>query len=383
MKARHLLTLFALVPLAQAELPADENAPLTQDQAARAIQHTYESLVAAERAQRQAELDEKSITHGDHTMRWLERTFGPEDPPPGGRSLYISLHGGGSAPPRVNDQQWQNQIRLYEPEEGIYIAPRAPTDTWNLWHEPHIDALFARLIENMIALRHVNPDKVYLMGYSAGGDGVWQLAPRMADRFAAAAMMAGHPNDASLLGLRNLPFAIFMGENDAAFNRNTVAAEKSEKLAALQNADPQGYTHLSRIYPGIGHWMQLKCAESLPWMAAFTRNPWPQKIVWHQSGVVHRRFYWLRVPEGTAQPGTTLTATIDDRTIHLEGPVPAGTQLLLSDALLDLDAPVHIRINNEPPVAHQPVRTLATIRAALTERLDPAATPTATITLDR
>ena len=53
----------------------------------------------------------------------------------------------------------------------------------------------------MIMLYEVDPNKVYLMGYSAGGDGVYQLAPRMADRFAAAAMMAGHPNETSPLGL--------------------------------------------------------------------------------------------------------------------------------------------------------------------------------------
>ena len=43
----------------------------------------------------------------------------------------------------------------------------------------------------MIAFYGVDSDRVYLMGYSAGGDGVYQVAPRMADRFAAAAMMAG------------------------------------------------------------------------------------------------------------------------------------------------------------------------------------------------
>jgi dienelactone hydrolase len=31
------------------------------------------------------------------------------------------------------------------------------------------------------AMLDVNPNKVYVMGYSAGGDGVWRLAPRMAD----------------------------------------------------------------------------------------------------------------------------------------------------------------------------------------------------------
>ena len=44
---------------------------------------------------------------------------------------------------RVNDQQWENQKKLYTLDEGIYLAPRAPTNTWNLWHEAHIDRLFA------------------------------------------------------------------------------------------------------------------------------------------------------------------------------------------------------------------------------------------------
>jgi predicted esterase len=356
---------------------SNENAPLTKELAARAIGLTYETMRREQGEARIAELKEQSITLGDHTMRWLEKTFG--EAPAGGRSLWISMHGGGEAPERVNTQQWQNQIRLYQPEEGIYLAPRAPTDKWNLWHQEHIDPLFARLIESMVAFRGVNPNRIYLMGYSAGGDGVWQLAPRMADRFAAAAMMAGHPNEASLLGLRNLPFAIFMGENDAAHKRNIVAAEKSAELAELHKADPAGYTHLSRIYPGLGHWMELKDAEALPWMAKFTRNPWPKKIVWFQDDVVHHRFYWLRLPDGTAVKEQKITAEIDGRTIRLNGDVPAGMKILLADDLLDLDAPLEIRINGGEPISATPVRTLATIRAEMADRLDPSATPTAVV----
>ncbi len=66
------------------------------------------------------------------------------------------MHGGGGAPSEVNDQQWQNQVKLYDAPPGVgglYVAPRAPTDTWNLWHEAHIDALFSRLIEDYVALR--------------------------------------------------------------------------------------------------------------------------------------------------------------------------------------------------------------------------------------
>lgn len=35
--------------------------------------------------------------------------------------------------------------------------------------------VFARLIENMIVLHDVNPNRIYVLGYSAGGDGVYQI----------------------------------------------------------------------------------------------------------------------------------------------------------------------------------------------------------------
>jgi pimeloyl-ACP methyl ester carboxylesterase len=239
--------------------------------------------------------------------------------------------------------------------------------------------MFARLIENMVALRGVNPDKVYLMGYSAGGDGVWQVAPRMADRFAAAAMMAGHPNESRLSGLRNLPFAIFMGGEDHAVNRAKVAAEKSAEIAALHEVDPDGYVHLSRIYPGIGHWMDRKDAEALPWMAKFTRDPWPKKIVWYQDDVTHNRFYWLRLPEGAEVKGQMIKAEVDGRMIRFAGDVPKGTRVLLSDKLMDLDGPVEIVVEGRGTKSVKPVRTLAVIRDAMRERLDISCTPVAAV----
>src|SRR5690606_8247408 len=107
-------------------------------------------------------------------------------------------------------------------------------------------------------------------------DGVYQVAPRMADRFAAASMMAGHPNEASPAGLRNLPFSIHMGANDGAYDRNKKAAEWGERLAALKKDDPAGYEHWVKIYPGKGHWLNREDAAALPWMAKFTRNPLPE-----------------------------------------------------------------------------------------------------------
>ena len=344
------------------------------------LQQRYGLLAKAVAASRREEIDHHQLMGESHKLKWLEKTFG--DKPADGRSLWISLHGGGGAPAKVNDRQWQNQIKLYEPKEGIYVAPRAPTDTWNLWHQGHVDALLNRLIENYVALRDVNPNKVFLLGYSAGGDGVYQLAPRMADRFAAAAMMAGHPNEAKPLGLRNLPFAIFVGGDDSAYDRNKVARQWGDQLAALQKADPAGYPHRVTIYPGLGHWMEGRETEALAWMARHTRNPWPAKIVWHQDDVTHTRFYWLEVEAADAKQGNTIRAEVEGQTIRIITDDVRKVTLRLRDALIDLDKPITVTANGKTVYEGRVARTRWAIEQSLRQRNDDKSAATALLTVD-
>lgn len=345
------------------------NTPLT-----RADAETARKLLLAEWRQRlhkerSAELASGEITIGDQTMPIFYKTFGEK--PASGRSLFISMHGGGNAPPEVNDQQWRNQQGLYEPAEGVYVAPRAPTDTWNLWHEGHIDELFERLIEDMILVEQVDPNRVYIMGYSAGGDGVYQLAPRIADQLAAAAMMAGHPNETSPLGLRNIGFSLHMGELDGAYDRNKIAAEWRDKLADLQRADPQGYRHHVEIHPGKGHWMDHEDASALAWMSDFTRDPFPKRIVWKQDDVTHPRYYWLAVDKEHEKERTELRAEIDGQQIRLESNELVAATVRVSDEMLDLDQPVQILVGERTAFAGKIPRTIGMLAKSLAERGDP------------
>jgi hypothetical protein len=344
--------------------------PLTEDEAETARGLLWDDHAELIRETRQAESDEKAITIGDKTLRYDFTVFGTE--PPLGHSLYISLHGGGEAAPSVNDDQWENQKILYEPDEGIYLAPRAPTDTWNLWHEAHIDPLFWRLIENLTVLEGIDPNRVYVMGYSAGGDGVYQLGPRMADSWAAAAMMAGHPNEAKPDSLRNIGFTIHVGGLDTAFDRNLVAEQWGMLLDGLQAADPEGYEHEVEIHPDKPHWMDLEDAVAVPWMAEFTRNPAPRRVVWLQDDITHERFYWLAVPEDQAEGGTRVVATVEGQTISLEVDGISDLSVRLSDALVDLDQPVTVTLGAETLFTGPVSRTIGTVAKTLGERGDPA-----------
>jgi transglutaminase-like putative cysteine protease len=364
-------------PLAKQDF---SKAALTKADSAKARKLLWDEHVAVIRQDRAEEMKARVLNHGTLKMPFHYTVYGKK--PKTGRSLYISLHGGGGAPKAVNDQQWNNQKTLYKPAEGVYLAPRAPTNTWNLWHQGHIDPLFDRLIENLVVFEDVDPDRVYLMGYSAGGDGVYQVAPRMADRLAAAAMMAGHPNESTPHSLRNIGFTIHMGGRDSAYNRNKVAASWGKQLEALQKADPKGYQHLVKIYPDKGHWMDRLDAAAVPWMAKFRRNARPEKIVWRQDDVTHSRFYWLAVDDQNRKGRSTLVASRTGQTIRIESSSIKRLTIRLDDTMLNLDQPVRIEAGTLK--LHEAVvpRTLIALVNTLQERGDPRGVFAAEVTVE-
>lgn len=311
----------------------------------------------------------KAFREGSHELKFEYKIFGEK--PKNGRSLFISMHGGGNAAPRVNDQQWKNQIGLYKPAEGVYVAPRAPTNTWNLWHEEHIDTLFDKIIEAAIIFEGVNPDKVYIMGYSAGGDGVYQLAPRMADRWAAAAMMAGYPNETSPLSLRNLPFTIHVGALDGGFNRNEIAKRWAVMLDSLHQLDPGGYNHLVKVHEGRPHWMNREDTVAIPWMAAFTRNTIPEKIVWKQDDMHHESFYWLGVPPASAKTGGEVVASYKGNNINIEKNYSDTLIVYLDDRMVNLDKAIMITYQGEQVFKGKVKRSLPVIYQTIQDRKDP------------
>ncbi len=348
---------FASVPLTKKAVRVARRTLLQAH--ARRIQRQYEDLLKTRR-----------ITVDGTQMKFDYNIHGTLSE--NGRRLYLSLHGGGGTSAAVNDRQWENQKTLYEPGEGIYLAPRAPTNDWNLWHKSHIDDLFSELIEALLVLKNVNPNRVYLLGYSAGGDGVYQLAPRMADRWAAAAAMAGHPNDANPKGLRNVPFAIDVGARDDAYDRNEVAREWKSRLDQLRKADPEGYTHRVHVHKGVGHWMEGKEVESVRWLGKIIRNPHPKRVVWYQDNVLHERLYWLAVDRKDVDPGDLVIARYDNRTIQIEHCDLSSLRIRLNDRMMNLDKPVRVVHDGKTVFRGRVQRTIQTLADTLEERGDPA-----------
>ena len=105
---------------------------------------------------------------------------------------------------------------------------------------PHI------LLGEILLHVRVDPDRVYLVGHSIGGNATWALAAHRSERFAAIAPICGRGNPALAERLRDLPTWAFHGAED-----RVVPQEDSELIVtALKEAG--GVARLT-VSPGVVH----------------------------------------------------------------------------------------------------------------------------------
>jgi hypothetical protein len=106
---------------------------------------------------------------------------------------------------------------------------------------------------------------------------------------------------------------------------------------------------------------------AVPWMAQYTRNPYPARVVWVQGDVMKDAFYWLGVPLSQADKGKELVASVKDNVITIEKSDYSQVTVYLNDTLADLDKPVKIlsggKVLFEGLVARSPKTMLSTLNA--------------------
>ena len=236
---------------------------------------------------------DRAVTVGGVEYRYevyVPRDFDPERAWP----VVLALHGGGeygSDGIRPTAGAMAKAIRLH-PERfpAIVIFPQAHADGTPGWQHQGGEAALAA-VDKAIAEFHGDRSRVYLTGYSAGGNGAWHLAYHHPERFAAVVVVCGFvtefrgkqsglqypaiapasavdPYAAVAKGVASLPIWIVHGDAD----KNVSVEESRHMAAALKaiGADVR-YTEL----PGVDHqaWdPAYQNAEITRWMFAQRRR---------------------------------------------------------------------------------------------------------------
>lgn len=341
-----------------------------------------------------AMLDQKAIVVGEDTMPLhIELIWDQDTPQPdAGYPVFISMHGGGAFTEEENHEQWEIQFTRYPGVRGLYVCPHSPMDTWDQWHHQRIFDLIDALVRALMLREDVDPNRIYLNGYCSGGNGVYQLAPLMADRFAAASATKAISEGAPIENLRNLPIDLQWGEHDReTLNRPEHNRANVENLLAMQRNDPAGYA-----FRDVEHWRQGKVVNdksTMLWMSRYTRDPYPQRVVWHQDGDARpesnpprHRMYWLGVDDDYEHDGIPdiADARIEPttNTIYLTTQGYDRLTLFLSENMIDLDQPIHLVVNGRPKVTPLVDYIKASAHSEMIRRGDPAMVFHATLSID-
>jgi len=295
--------------------------------------------------------------------------------PDRGWPLFIAMHGGGGAPKEVNDSQWKHMQIYYKdhPEAGgyLYLALRAPNDTWNGFYDNYVYPLVANLVRQFRLFGAIAPTKVFTMGYSHGGYGAYASGPKMPDRFAAihASAAAATDGETTAKTLRTTPFTVMVGEKDTMYGRYERNLKFMVQVEQLRGTRSDIYPVTVTIVKGNGH-TGLPDRDKIADMYPAVRNPVPRELTWLMTDAVVQDFFWLHVP----QPGKQqeiLASCQNNRFVVTANEGVNRATILMDARLVDFDKPVDIELNGSTVTRHLKP-SLKTFCETLARRGDPA-----------
>ena len=220
--------------------------------------------------------------------------------------LVLFLHGAGE---RGNDnekqlvhggQMWLNPVNR-EKYPAFILAPQCPeTGYWAYTERPSsfapadmplevpVSPIFRTLKELLdfyLAMPQIDKDRIYVMGLSMGGMGIFDMAVRYPEIFAAAIPICGTVNPARLKAGKSVKFRIFHGDAD-----NVVTPEGSRAAYRALKAIGADVEYIE--FPGCNHgsWIRLSTILIL-WSGCLIRRKNDENIVCYRSALFRGRFF--------------------------------------------------------------------------------------------
>lgn len=301
----------------------------------------------------------------DYTLR-VPATYHPARPVP----LILSLHGAGGNGEGEYSWMWAAEAERWP---GLIACPsgQPPGGQWFPEQEEFLLAVYRDLQSSF----NIDANRVYLGGFSNGGNGTWFHAQNHPWLFAAACPRGGGNPTGQLENLLHLGVYIIHGEKDATIpcdgDRRDAARLKELKYDVVYVEVPDG-----------GHEpFHKETPKVLEFFTKHVRNPWVKKVKFSGRREGPDRIYWVEVtkPSGTARVSAEVT---EGNRIALEVGGASEICLHLSDALVDLDKPVVVTLNGAEVHSGPVPRTLEAIVTDLRATRDPSASSSARLVLE-
>jgi pimeloyl-ACP methyl ester carboxylesterase len=364
---------FTAAPAGRAKIDVDPALdPLVLQQSATVRKLAWKAYLAGHEAKQMREELASHHAHFDkYDSPYKVRAVGSM--PADGWPLVIAMHGGGGAPAEVNDSQWKVMQHYYRDQSAVegylYVAIRAPNNVWNGFYDWYSLGLTDRLIRQFISGANVDPNKVYLIGYSHGGYGAFYIGARMPDRFAAIHASAAAPTGGNVTGknLRNTPFTFMIGEHDLAYNRLSFCRAFAKYVDELRGDRRDIYPVAMEFKEGYQH-SGLPDRDKIKDLYPAIRNPMPRELSWALTNKEVDSLNWLHVPEPAA--GMEIDATCRNNALSIKSQKISELHVLLDERLVDFEKPLAIDVNGRTSTEHL-TASLRTLCESLVDRGDP------------
>ena len=246
-----------------------------------------------------------------------------------------------------------------QPNDFLVVAPfgRGDVGYLSIGEQDVLD-----VIDRLQASFRVDPDRIYLMGWSMGGLGTWRIGQFFADRFAAMAPFCGWTGTEYLANLRNLPTLIVHGDAD---NSVPAAMDRAAAEQLKQWNYPVQYDEL----PGVGHdawgaWVkETGGVRILDYFRQYRRNPWPAEVIVKTNYLRYGKSFWVRILELARPPqnGYLKASFVDATHITVVAEQVNVFSLNLTYPQLSQTAPIIVAINGTA-LTVEPAQVAATFR---------------------
>ena len=287
--------------------------------------------------------------------------------------LVISLHGGGAVLGSGKEDMATSKEMTRLPV--VLVCP----DTLDhgiaqFWRNPKNEGMLRQLIKHVQTQVAIDPDRIYLVGYSMGGIGAYYLGPRLSENFAGVAPGGGAWVGVYWSSMLNTPVYIWHGVRDMRGLRftNYDYATQASKILTEHKGYPWTLRSMNSDHPNI---LPGEQTLMLKWLSQFKRNPYPKRIILSSPRSVD--FSGLKLPsppdrwlvidkigtEKLVMPGVErgganrkdielpmgiLDATWTEKNkLEIQSKNVQEFRVLLSPALVDLTKPLEVHVNGE------------------------------------